>query len=677
MECNCTSHRGGMCLMAVGGLPTGQPPTRKDHRRSEIASSRGLAAVRSAGPRLFEHPRPHCGSRRAGEKWVDFIGLVFTPKIHIRRSPSCSSVSWPCWPSVSRRIPLLAADDDGPVYLTPAEAGPDYLVQGEYLGDVEAENGRGPWGAQVVALGDGKFALVGYEGGLPGNGWQRGDRQETAEGKTEGRITRFHADQWDAEIKDGVLTVFTSGGNPAGTLKKVDRKSPTLGAKPPQGAVVLFDGSSVDNFSDAVLTPDKLLTHECSSKQSFGDHSLHLEFRTPFRPLARGQARGNSGVYVQSRYEVQVLDSFGLEGADNECGGIYSITKPKVNMCSPPLTWQTYDIEYTAARYENDKKVKNARITVVHNGVKIIDDFELPKGTPGRLEEGPGSGPLVPARSREPGGLSQHLGGQEVTARGCRVDTAQAMRAPAAAVIHSRTLPATRPMSGAGVPLPGSHRLSLGPLQVLVEELERPLSIDRVGTDKPFDRAPVRDFQLCRISVAHLGELVRHHLVRCHAVKMSAFDHERSRRNQGRHLGIVERTAQIKFENLVLTGPHIAVVRARGRVLPHPLIEVGGANRQAVVLDQRRNAHGALAAVGQAIEGDSLRIDRGECREPIDDLLVLRNDHRKQGLLQGIGLPLQRSKAVSKNIRVLRGEGNEAAFRQFGREIMIGIRGFR
>lgn len=291
-------------------------------------------------------------------------------------------------------IPLLAADDDGPVYVTPQEAGPDYVVQGEYLGDVEAENGRGPWGAQVVALGDGKFALVGYEGGLPGSGWQRGDRTETAEGKTEGRITRFHADQWDAEIKDGALTVVRSGGSPTGTLKKVDRKSPTLGAKPPQGAVVLFDGSSVDKFSDAVLTTDKWLTQECSSKQSFGDHSLHLEFRTPFKPLARGQARGNSGVYVQSRYEVQVLDSFGLEGADNECGGIYSITKPKVNMCSPPLTWQTYDMEYTAACYENDKKVKNARITVVHNGVKIIDDFELPNGTPGRLEEGPDPAPL-------------------------------------------------------------------------------------------------------------------------------------------------------------------------------------------------------------------------------------------------------------------------------------------
>jgi hypothetical protein len=247
-------------------------------------------------------------------------------------------------------LPLLAADDEGPTYLSPDKAGPDYVIQGEYLGEVDADNGRSAWGAQVIALGDGKFTLVGYEGGLPGDGWKRTDRKETAEGKTEGGITRFQADRWQATIKDGVLTVSASSGNPVGKLKKVNRKSPTLGAKPPQGAIVLFDGSSVANFEGGVLTPDKWLMNECSSKQTLGDHTLHLEFCPPFKPLARGQARGNSGVYVQSRYEVQVLDSFGLEGENNECGGIYSIAKPIVNMCYPPLAWQTYDIEFTAAR---------------------------------------------------------------------------------------------------------------------------------------------------------------------------------------------------------------------------------------------------------------------------------------------------------------------------------------
>ena len=142
------------------------------------------------------------------------------------------------------------------------------------------------------------------------------------------------------------------------------------------------------------MTEDHLLRANCHSKEKFGDHSLHLEFRTPFKPHARGQKRGNSGVYVQSRYEIQVLDSFGLEGKNNECGGIYSIAQPKVNMCFPPLTWQTYDIDFTAARYDGEKKVKNARITVKHNGVVIMDDLELPHGTPGRLEEGSGPAPL-------------------------------------------------------------------------------------------------------------------------------------------------------------------------------------------------------------------------------------------------------------------------------------------
>jgi hypothetical protein len=120
------------------------------------------------------------------------------------------------------------------------------------------------------------------------------------------------------------------------------------------------------------------------SKEVFGDHQIHLEFRTPFMPEARGQSRGNSGVYIQGRYEVQILDSYGLEGLDNECGGIYRVSRPRVNMCAPPLQWQSYDIDFRAPRFDaQGNKTANARVTVSHNGVPIHEDLEIPGQTGG------------------------------------------------------------------------------------------------------------------------------------------------------------------------------------------------------------------------------------------------------------------------------------------------------
>ena len=202
------------------------------------------------------------------------------------------------------------------------------------------------------------------------------------------------------------------GDKKAGELKKVDAQKPHARRSAPPGAIVLFDGTSPDNFENGKLIEGNLLgATGCVSKHKFGDHSLHIEFRTPFMPKSRGQARGNSGVYVQGRYEVQVLDSFGLEGEDNECGGIYKIAKPAVNMCFPPLSWQTYDIDFKAARYDDGgKKTDNARIT---DQAQRRHDPRQP-GTESRharlQARRPRKARPVPAEPRQPGRLSQHLG---------------------------------------------------------------------------------------------------------------------------------------------------------------------------------------------------------------------------------------------------------------------------
>jgi len=208
-------------------------------------------------------------------------------------------------------------------------------------------------------------------------------RGELAEGAS---ITgKAKKTEWTGKLEKGILVVEAKG-NEGGKfeLKRVERHSPTEGQKSPAGAVVLLpyepgkptnlnqwrnkNWQIVDDGSALVKGGNNLTVKE------FGDMKLHVEFRIPYLPEASDQGRGNSGVYSQNRYEVQILDSFGLPPKDNECGGIYEVAPPKGNACFPPGAWQTYDIAFRTHRFDADGKViAPATLTVYHNGVLIHD----------------------------------------------------------------------------------------------------------------------------------------------------------------------------------------------------------------------------------------------------------------------------------------------------------------
>lgn len=286
----------------------------------------------------------------------------------------------------------------GPAYVDPEKTDGDFAVQGEYSGEITTDDGKQKFAVQIIAQGKGKFRVVGYHGGLPGDGWN-GEKPHRVEKEVELKdgVLTVEDKEGKGVLRDGVLTIF-GGEKELGKLKRIERKSPTLGAAPPEGAVVLFDGKNADAWQGGRVSPDGLLMEGTTSKQKFGSHTLHIEFRLPYMPEDRGQGRGNSGLYLQGRYEVQMLDSFGLEGKDNECGGVYSVSPPDLNMCLPPLAWQTYDVEYTAGKYDDQGKVvSNPRMTVRHNGVVIHKDRELPgqrNTTAAPVKAGPDPGPI-------------------------------------------------------------------------------------------------------------------------------------------------------------------------------------------------------------------------------------------------------------------------------------------
>lgn len=267
-------------------------------------------------------------------------------------------------------------------FLDPEKAGPDFKTQGEYVGKI---GDKTKMGAQVIARGDGKFEAVLYAKGLPGAGWD-GKVKVKLKGTRSGDSVTFTGKNFKGTVNAEGVFEGTAEKGVSFRLEKTLRRSPTLGAKPPAGALVLFEGRGTEHWQNAKTHKEgeaTLLGVGVRTKKKFKNFTLHLEFRTPFMPYATGQARGNSGMYIIDQYECQVLDSFGLEGKDNECGGIYKVAKPDVNMCLPPLSWQTYDVEFTAAKFNDaGKKTAPSVVTIKHNGVVIHKNLKL-KVTPG------------------------------------------------------------------------------------------------------------------------------------------------------------------------------------------------------------------------------------------------------------------------------------------------------
>jgi hypothetical protein len=159
---------------------------------------------------------------------------------------------------------------------------------------------------------------------------------------------------------------------------------PPSDSKPPSDAIVLFGGDNLDAWEggDRWLIEDGVATaagRAITTKEKFGDCQLHVEFATPAEVKGSGQGRGNSGIYLMSRYEVQILDSYDNKTYfDGQCGAIYKEQPPTVNACRKPGEWQSFDILFTAPRFDDDGKLlQPGYVTVLHNGIVVHDHFEL------------------------------------------------------------------------------------------------------------------------------------------------------------------------------------------------------------------------------------------------------------------------------------------------------------
>lgn len=342
---------------------------------------------------------------------ADAARIFSADDVGSRNAPTEPDASADSEPAIEPNVQLdVAADESSPAVDVPGEANPatpqetevndtdSFLIQGEYASLGSGSGSSVPQlGLQIVDLGNRRFQGVLLPGGLPGNGWDESTRIQL-EGEADGSGATLHGSNYEVVVRDA--SALVTGDALDVQLTKVERSSPYAKLAPPSRAIVLFDGQQTAAFKEARVR-DGLLQVGTELIPTFRDYHLHIEFRVPYMPMARGQGRGNSGVYLQSRYEVQVLDSFGLEGKFNECGALYRQRSPDLNMAFPPESWQTYDISFHAPRFDRcERKLCDARLTLLHNGVVVHNDVRIADKTGAGKPEGP---QLLPTKLQDHG----------------------------------------------------------------------------------------------------------------------------------------------------------------------------------------------------------------------------------------------------------------------------------
>jgi len=300
-------------------------------------------------------------------------------------------------------VAVSSHGDDGTGYYDAFPPNGDPFM-GNYRGEWFEGDEKDPWlAAQVIAMAGSRYRIT-----LQNLLDVRCPPIHSVEAVALDGVLRFETEDFFGVIRGDLFEGGRTDGSGSFRLERIRLGSSTAGLEPPANAIVLFDGTHLDAWRDAKgwdISPEGTMLvspggADIRTADRYGSVRLHVEFRLPYRPDEAGQDRGNSGVFLHNAYEVQILDSFGLDGYYNECGAIYKIAAPAVNVCRPPLEWQTFDITYQAPTFREGELDRYGHMTVYHNGVLVHHEQSLPWLTSGDGDKRQKRHPQQPAPIR-------------------------------------------------------------------------------------------------------------------------------------------------------------------------------------------------------------------------------------------------------------------------------------